>query len=93
MNVQEIRQSLVQARLRCLLLEADKEAEILRASRYRSILSELVGEGDTRANASHRPQTSGLDLMPWDTSAHSTSPAVRHVRIYPVSRLRRVPLS
>lgn len=92
--MEEIRRSLAQARMRCLLLEADKEAEILRASRFRSILSELVGEGDTCANSSHRPQTSGLlNLMPWDMSAHSTSPAVRHIRIYSVSRPRRVPSS
>jgi len=84
--MEEMRKSLAQARLRYLVSEADKDAEIaaknaeiLRASRYRNIISELMGEGDTRANAAHRPQTSGLDLMPWNTSVLSTSPAVRHI--------------
>jgi len=93
--MEEMQQLLAQARLRCLILEAERDAEIaakdaetLRASRYRSILSKLVGEGDTchGADAAHRPQTSGLDLIPWDASVHSTLPAVRHIRIYSVSR-------
>ena len=90
--MEEMQRLLAQARLRCLILEADRDAEIaaknaelLRASRYRSILSQLVGEGDTRVDAAHRPQTSGLDLIPWDASVHSTLPAVRHIRIYSVS--------
>ena len=84
--MEEIQQSLAQARLRCLILEADKDAEIaaknaesLRASKYRSILSEIMGEGDTRVDAVHHPQTSGLHIMPWNASAHSTSPAVCHI--------------
>ena len=84
--MEEMRKSLAQARLRYLVSEADKDAEIvaknaeeLRASRYRNIVSELMGEGDTRSNAAHRPQTSGLDLMPWNTSVPSTSPAVRRI--------------
>ena len=86
MDMEEMQCLLAQARLCCLILEADKGAEIaaknvekLRASRYRSILSELMGEEDTRADAAHCPQTSGLNLMPWDASVHSTSPAVRHI--------------
>ena len=89
--MEEMQRSLAQARLRCLILEADRDAEMaaknaenLRASRYRNILSELMGEEDTRADAAHRPQTSGLDLIPWDASAPSTLPAVCHVRIYSV---------
>jgi hypothetical protein len=88
-NMEELRKSLDQTRLRCLILEADKHAEIaakdvekLRASRYRCILAELAGEGDIRADVANRPQASGLHLMPWDGSANSTSPAVCHVQIY-----------
>jgi hypothetical protein len=84
-NMEELRNSLDQTRLRCLLLEADKHAEIaakdvekLRASRYRCILAELAGEGE-RADVANRPQASGLHLMPWNGSANSTSPAVRHI--------------
>ena len=88
--MEEMQRLVAQARLRCLVLEADKDAEIaaknaesLRALRYRSI-SEMMGEGDTRVNAAHRPQTSGLHIMPWNASAHSTSPAIRHIRIFSV---------
>ena len=85
--MEELRRSLAQAKVRYLISEADKEAEIAaknaeraRASRYRSILSELVGEEDTSCpDAAHRPQTSGLGLTSRDASAHSTSPAVRHI--------------
>jgi len=73
-------------RLRCLLLEADKDAEIAAKNVYRNKLSELAGKGNTRSDAAHRPQTSGLDLIPWDASTPSTLPAVRHIRIYSVSR-------
>ena len=82
MDMEEMRQLLAQEKLRCLILEADKDAENLRSQRYRSILGEMMGEGDTRVEAAQRPQTSGLHLMPWNASAHSTSPAVRHIRIF-----------
>ena len=53
MDVEEV-QSLDQMRLRCLLLEADKEAEQFKSQQYRKILSELVGEDG--ADAPHRSQ-------------------------------------
>ena len=43
---------LTQTRLRCLLLEADKDAEILRADKYRKILGSLTGE-----DGATQPQT------------------------------------
>ena len=89
--MEEMRQLLDQARLHCLILEADKDAEMaakdaeeLRASRYRSILAELMGEGDIRVDAANCPQASGLHLMPRDGSAPSTSRAVRHIQLYSV---------
>ena len=89
--MEEMRQSLAQARLRYLISEVDKDAEIaaknaekLRASRYRDIISELMGKGDTHADAAHCPQTTGLNLLSWNASVHSTLPAVRHIRIYSV---------
>jgi len=82
--MEELRRSLDQSRLRCLILEADNHAEKERMSRYRTIFAEMMdrmGEGDIRADP---PETrsSGLHIVPWDGSALSTSPAVRH--IYPV---------
>jgi len=81
--MEDLHQSLDKARLCCLILEADKDAEMaakdaekLRASRYRSILAELMGEGDIGAGAANRPQSSGLHLIPWDGSAHPTSRAL-----------------
>jgi len=51
MNMDQMQQCLTQARLRCLILEADRdteraarEAEEVQASRYRYILRSLVGE-------------------------------------------------
>jgi len=89
--MEELQKSLDETRLRCLILEVDKDAEIaakdverLRASRYRSILAELMGEGDIRADAANCPQASGLHLMPRDGSAHSTSRTVCHNQIYSV---------
>jgi len=45
-------------RLRCLLLEADMDAEIAAKNVYRNKLSELAGEGDTARNrlAVNEPQ-------------------------------------
>jgi hypothetical protein len=44
MDAEEAHQLLAESRLRCLILEADKEAEGTKAVKYRSILNTLVGE-------------------------------------------------
>ena len=44
MDVEEAHQLLAESRLRCLILEVDKEAESLKAVKYRNILDTLVGE-------------------------------------------------
>jgi len=56
--MEEMQRLLAHARARYLISEADKDAEIaaksaaeLRASRYRSIISKLMGEGDTQPQA------------------------------------------
>jgi hypothetical protein len=51
---------LTQTRLRCLLLEADKDAETLRAGKYRKILGSLAGEDD----GATQPQAAGISHMP-----------------------------
>jgi|SRR6267154_1217415 len=49
MDAEDVHQLLTQTRLRCLLLEAERDAEIVRASKYRKILGSLAGEdGATR---------------------------------------------
>jgi hypothetical protein len=95
--MEELRHSLDQTRLRCLILEADKDAEIaakevekMRASRYRSLLAKLAGEEDIPAIAADRPQASGLDLVPWDGSADSASRTVRYVTFKYILWRRRV---
>jgi hypothetical protein len=50
---------LTQIRLRCLLLEADKDAEILRADKYRKILGSLTSE-----DGATQPQAVGIFHLP-----------------------------
>lgn len=68
MDGEIVRSSSARLELRCLLLEADKEAETFRAERYRKILSELMGEQDDTAR---RPQPASNNLlMPGGSSAN-----------------------
>lgn len=46
MDADDVQRLLTQTQLRCLLLEADKDAENLRAGKYRKILGRLAGEDD-----------------------------------------------
>lgn len=78
------RRSLDQMRVRCLILEAQKDAEKLLSSRYGGILAELMGETDISAVTANGPESSGLRLMPSDGSARSASQVVRHIQIYSV---------
>jgi len=57
----EMQSLLAHARARYLISEADKDASDLRASRYRSIISELMGEGDTQPEA--RPTATITELQ------------------------------
>jgi hypothetical protein len=50
---------LTQTRLRCLLLEVDRDAEILRADKYRKIIDSLTGE-----DGATQPQAAGIFHMP-----------------------------
>jgi len=81
-------QSLAQARLRCCILEVErqaeesaKEAEEYRAARYRQILSEPSGEHPTPDDV--EPSAADLVLrILQNAPAHSTLPAVRHIQIH-----------
>jgi hypothetical protein len=42
-------QTYQQAKMRCLILEADRDAESLRADKYRKILDTVIGEGSPDA--------------------------------------------
>ena len=44
MDAEEAHQLLAESRSRCLILDADKEAESLKAVKYRNLLDTLVGE-------------------------------------------------
>ena len=59
MDADDSHRLLTQTRLRCLLLEADKDAEIMRAGKYRKILDSLAG-GD----GATQPQAAGNFHMP-----------------------------
>ena len=55
----DVHQILEQTRLRCQILEVDKEVEALRARKYRKILGSLAGEGGAA-----QPQAAGTHHMP-----------------------------
>lgn len=59
MDAEDPQRLLTQTRLRCLFLEADKDAEILRADKYRKIISSLIGE-----DGAAQPQAAGIFHMP-----------------------------
>jgi hypothetical protein len=59
MDGEDTRQLLAQARLRCLQLEADRDAESLRVDRYRKILDNLTCEDGVT-----QPQGAGILHMP-----------------------------
>jgi hypothetical protein len=99
MDVEEV-QSVAQMRLRCLMLEVDKEAELLKSQQYRKILSELVGEEGTdaprRSQLTVRPTYSGdvwhrVDLEGLRVSYHHISRGVDLE--WPLSPLSRVRVS
>jgi hypothetical protein len=64
---------LAQTRLRCLVLETDKDTEQYKAKKYRDLLAELVGEEASHADADAphpgHPQASSFLFMPGDASA------------------------
>jgi hypothetical protein len=59
MDTDDAHRLLTQTRLHCLLLEADKDAENLRAGKYRKILDNLVGE-----DGATQPQAADIFHMP-----------------------------
>ena len=60
MDADDVQRLLTQIRLRCLLLEADKDAEILRAGKYRKILGRLADEDGATADNFHRSRLRAL---------------------------------
>jgi hypothetical protein len=58
MDAEDVHQLLTQTRLRCLILEADKDAESLRAGKYRKILDNLTCE-----DGATQPQVPGVFHM------------------------------
>jgi hypothetical protein len=55
MDAEEAHQLLAEVRVRCLILEAEKEVEAMRAAKYRNILGTFAGEdgsGATQLEAS-----------------------------------------
>lgn len=60
MDGEDVRQLLKEARLRCLLLEADRDAEIFRAMMYRKALDDLVAGED----GSNQPRVASISHMP-----------------------------
>jgi len=63
MDAEDAHRMLTQTRLRCLILEADRDAEILRAGKYRKIIDSLAGEGGHGATGT-QPQAAGISHMP-----------------------------
>lgn len=49
MDTEQTCQLFTQAQIRCLILEADRDAESLRADKYRKILDTVIGEGSPDA--------------------------------------------
>jgi hypothetical protein len=45
MDIEQSFQLFTQAQLQCLILEADRDAESLKADKYRKILDTVMGEG------------------------------------------------
>jgi hypothetical protein len=58
MDAEDVHRLLTRTQLRCLLLEADKDAEISRADKYRKILGSLTGE-----DGATQPQVAGIFHM------------------------------
>jgi hypothetical protein len=59
MDTENTHRLLRQAQMRCRVLEADKDAEILRAGKYRKILGSLVDE-----DGATQPQSAGIFHLP-----------------------------
>jgi hypothetical protein len=73
MDAEIAQPSSAQLELRCIVLEADKDAERFRAERYRKILSGLIGEQedcDAAARACLPQPASNNILMPGVSSAN-----------------------
>ena len=49
MDTEQTCQVFTQAQLRCLIMEADRDAESLRAGKYLKILDTVIGEGSPDA--------------------------------------------
>jgi hypothetical protein len=67
MGAEEAQRLLAQVQLRCLFLEADKEAECLRAVKYRNLLDTLAREdnsGATQPEASRVVRAARSALAP-----------------------------
>ncbi len=79
MDAEEARQLLAESRLRCLILEVDKEAESLRAVRYRNILDTLFGEDGSGVT---QPEPSRALHAARGASLSRTFPAVCYPDLY-----------
>jgi hypothetical protein len=53
MDTEQTSQLFTQSRLRCLVLEADRDAESLKADKYRKILDTVINEGRPDVAESH----------------------------------------
>jgi hypothetical protein len=58
MDTEQTCQLFTQAELRCLVLEAERNAETLRADKYRKIFDIIIGEGSPDAAASQAARAS-----------------------------------
>jgi hypothetical protein len=67
---------LTQVQMRCLILEADKEVEALRAAKYRNILGTLAGDDGSGAT---QPEASRVLHPARSALARPTLPAAANV--------------
>ncbi len=79
MDAEEAHQLLAESRLRCLILDADKEAESLKAVKYRNILDTLVGEDGSGVA---QPEASRALHAARGVLVRPTSPAVCYPDLY-----------
>jgi hypothetical protein len=64
MDAEEARRSFAQAALRCLSLEIDRDVEILRAQKFREIISVLTGEDVDAVPPGGTLAPSGVSVRP-----------------------------
>jgi hypothetical protein len=79
MDDEEAHQLLAESQLRYLILDADKEAESLRAVKYRNILDTLVGEDGSGVA---QPEASRVLHAARGVSLRRTPPAVCYPDLY-----------